>query len=200
MKNYLAVFAADVFGASGYAAMGAQTLELCQAALDSYLSFDPTAVVINPPTEVFWLLNKNTLTQLFAGTATLLSPFSSINFTQDRTVAKSFGIESAVWAGTDTQDPKQVSAAKAAEKIITENRKASSKVKPTTIKNIWIIVRSGMYFAGFEVGTGDPVFVRFLLGTTSAHLYLTQTQADTDAARIRKFYKRPDIPVDVVQI
>lgn len=74
------------------------------------------------------------------------------------------------------------------------------KVKPTTITGIWIIVRQGLYFAGFEAGTGDPVFVRFLFGTVSAHLYLTQAQADTDAKRIIKLYKRPDIPVDVIEI
>ena len=74
------------------------------------------------------------------------------------------------------------------------------QVAPTTIEGIFIIVRSGLYFAGFEGGTGDPVFVRFLFGATSAHLYLTEQQASTDAARIRKLFNRPDIPVDVVEI
>jgi hypothetical protein len=75
-----------------------------------------------------------------------------------------------------------------------------AKPKPSTITGLWIITRLSLYFAGFEAGTGDPIFVRFLFGLTSAHLYLTQVQADQDAGRVRKFYKRPDIPVNVVQI
>jgi len=73
-------------------------------------------------------------------------------------------------------------------------------VTPSQITGLFIVVRNGLYFAGFEAGTGDPVFVRFLFGLTSAHLYVTSAQATTDAGRIRKFYKRPDIPVEVVEI
>jgi hypothetical protein len=82
-------------------------------------------------------------------------------------------------------------------------REQAGKAKESKITGVWIIARLGLYFAGFEAGTGDPIFVRFVLGgatSAAAHLYLTQAQADLDAARIRKIYKRPDIPVDVIQI
>jgi hypothetical protein len=74
------------------------------------------------------------------------------------------------------------------------------KVKPSTITGLWIIIRNSLYFAGFEAGTGDPIFVRFLFGRVSAHLYLTRAQAFAASVPIIKFYKRPDIAVDVVQI
>jgi len=68
---------------------------------------------------------------------------------------------------------------------------------------IWIIARLFLYFAGFEAGTGDPIFVKYVLGAgraPNAILYLSPTLAEKDAVRIRKIYKRPDIPVDVVEI
>ena len=73
----------------------------------------------------------------------------------------------------------------------------------TVSGGIWIIQRLGVYFAGFEAGTGDPIFVKYVLGggrAPNAFLYLSPTQAERDAVRIRKIYKRPDIPVDVVEI
>jgi hypothetical protein len=85
-------------------------------------------------------------------------------------------------------------------RVIKSELRAGTASKATTITGIWIIVRMGLYFAGFEAGTGDPVFVRFLFGTVSAHIYLTQAQAELDAKRIARLEKRPDIPVNVVQI
>jgi hypothetical protein len=81
-----------------------------------------------------------------------------------------------------------------------DGARGSDEEEPSTITGIWIIVRNGLYFAGFEAGSGDPIFVKFLFGTVSAHLYITQKQADEDSARIRRFYQRPDIPVEVVEI
>jgi hypothetical protein len=72
----------------------------------------------------------------------------------------------------------------------------------TKITGIWIIIRQDLYFAGFLRGT--PIFVKYLLPTPptfqGATLFSDEATADSTAAKIRKIYKRPDIPVDVVQI
>ena len=50
----------------------------------------------------------------------------------------------------------------------------------TVSGGIWIIARLFLYFAGFEAGTGDPIFVKYVLGAgkaPNAFLYLSLTQA-----------------------
>jgi hypothetical protein len=211
MRNYVEFWCIgfDVFQNGGYvgsnSAVGGSLLELTaeKSSIQNQISSNPgftwTFADQYPPTQGFMLNDKAGIIRMLRGMnlgiSTLVRGPAPDYFLvpPDQQSSFRFTIESPRSTGwTDFDGTLRRAPPSEAGKGV--------KVKPSKITGIWVILRQGLFFAGFEAGSGDPVFVRFLFGTISAHLYLTQAQANTDAVRLRKIYKRPDIPVDVVQI
>jgi hypothetical protein len=174
MKNYIAVFGVPV--TTSFLApktIGGVTSDEAQLLTDQYLAADPGATQDGPPARFYWLLNKLVISAIYVSQTDSFDPFHNPQFTQDPDVANDYSVDSDLagfgWGGTDTQDPKQVSAAKIAETTIKNNKsgKGTKTVAPETLLHSLLTFAGALVAAGYKTGGRPNLLTRLIVFITA---------------------------------